>query len=423
MTLLPGWEEKIRQAPRRSPRQPVRIPLSAAKLSQQIQIVETSGDADQMAQFVYETPVSYIGIDTEYRFMADTPIRLNGKKEWWDIRSVQPFCLAFAVVSDVAIVRYVIDLRLTDLLPFIQRVIDLPVPFVCHHAQSELFVLWQLGLHEPRLVWDTLLAERALQLGKKAFRTRPSGDSECEEIQRQEAAEEAYTKGLGLDAVADRYEVPISRSTTKQRLQESFLTKPFVESLTTEELDYCAEDAEITARIREPQRVMCDRAGICEILDRVIMPWNVTTAEIRWTGVEFDRSKCRLFCEASEDLQEKIAAELTQFGINNPASSRQIAAFLERYKLTDHFPKTTSGQICTSDRFLEAREHLHSAIPLVRRYRKIRILAKDPAVTGLIKAVDGRVHTDFIVLGAESGRTQSRTPNLMGIGRHFRPLV
>ncbi len=423
MKMLSGWKEKIEQAPPSPSPRPVRIPLSAAKLSRQVQFIETSDEAERMVQFVYEAPVSYIGMDTEYRFAADAPIPLNGKKEWRDIRSIQPFCLAFAVVGDRTIVNFAIDLRVANLLPFIQRVLDLPVPFVCHHAQSELFVLWQLALREPRIVWDTLLAERALRLGKKTFRARPSGISECEEIQNQTAAEEAYTQGLGLDAVASRYKVSVSRSATKQRQQESFLTKPFDEPLTDEELRYCAEDAEITAQIREPQRVACDRAGICEVLDRVLMSWNVTTAEIQWMGVKFDRPKCKLFREASEDLQGKIAAELNQFGINNPGSSHQVAAFLERSGLAGHFPKTTSGQVSTSDRLLETREHIHPAFPLIRRFRKIRILAKDPAVTGLIEGTDGRIHTDFAVLGAESGRTQSRTPNLMGIGRHFRPLV
>lgn len=423
MKLFPGWNEKIEQAPPAPSPRPVRIRLSPAKLSRQVQIIETFDEAETMVQFVYETPVSYIGIDTEYRFAADAPIPLNGKKEWQDIRSVQPFCLAFAVVSDAAIVNFAIDLRVTYSRPFIQRVLDLPVPFVCHHAQSELFVLWQLGLNEPRTVWDTLLAERALRLGKKTFRARLRGNSEYEQIHNQKAAEETYSKGLGLDAVAERYEIPVSRSATKRRLQKSFLTKPINEPLTREELHYCAEDAEITAQIREPQRMAADRAGICEILDHVMMPWNVTVSETQWTGVKFDRSKCRLFREASEDLQGKIAAELAQFGIDNPGSSQQIAAFLKRRGLAEHFPKTALGQVSTSDRLLEAREHIHPAIPLVRRFRKIRILAKDPAVTGLIEGADGRIHTDFAVLGAESGRTQSRTPNLMGIGRHFRPLV
>lgn len=72
-----------------------------------------------MVQYAYETPVSYIGIDTEFRFAADTPIRLNGNKQWRDIRSVQPFCLVFAVVSEAVIVRFAVDLRLTNLLSFI----------------------------------------------------------------------------------------------------------------------------------------------------------------------------------------------------------------------------------------------------------------------------------------------------------------
>jgi len=424
MKLLPGWQSKIDQSKKQPPRRPLRVPLSSRKLSREIQIIRDVGDADRMVQFAYEERVSYISMDTEFRFEADAPILLKGKKWWRDIRSVQPFCLAFAVVGTDVVVRFALDLRLKDLLPAIQAVLDLPVPYVCHYAPAELVVLWRLGFREPRVIWDTLLAEKALCLGRRPTRAQePALGELAEEIRKHEEAKEVNKRYFGLDAVARRHGIPVTRSSVKHSLQESFLTKPFDEPLTDEELQYCAEDAEITALIREPQRVACDRTGICEVLDGVLMPWNVTAAEIKWTGVKFDWDKCQKFCLASVDLQSRIAHELNLFGIDNPSSPRQIAGLIEREQLADHFPRTNSGQVCTSDKWLEIREHLHPAFPLVRRYRKIRILAEDPAVTGLIEGTDGRVHADIVVLGADSGRTQSNTPNLMGIGRPFRPLV
>lgn len=421
MKVLPGWEEKIRKAPRRRPRRRVRVPLSAAKLSMQLQIIDSVDDAARMVQLVYETPVSCIGMDTEFRFVSPCPIRLSGKKEWRDIRSIQPFCLAFVVCADKADVRYAVDLRRHDLLESVQQVLDLPVPFVCHYAPVELFVLWKLALREPRLVWDTHIAERALTLGLDRPRNQREDDAEA--ARQDEVTKEEREFRLNLDSVADRYGIDVHRGHAKHRTQTSFLTKPFDEPLTDQELSYCADDAEIAAKIREPQRLMCDRSGICEIVDRVIMPWTVTAAEVRWTGVEFDRSKCQRFREASEDIQAKIAIELSQYGIANPGSSVQISDFLNRAKLSGNFPNTETGQVCTSDRYLKAREHVHPAIRLIRQYRKVRVLANDPAVAGLIQGADGRVHADFVVLGADSGRTQSRTPNLMGIGRPFRPLI
>ena len=106
-------------------------------------------------------------------------------------------------------------------------------------------------------------------------------------------------ESLSLDATAARYGIVIPRFGAKAALQSSFLTKPLDAPLTQAEAEYCAADAQLTAAIRGPQRVACDQAGICEILDGVVMPWNVTAAEIEWTGVLFDRDKCRTFLDAS----------------------------------------------------------------------------------------------------------------------------
>ena len=70
-------------------------------------------------------------------------------------------------------------------------------------------------------------------------------------------------------------------------------------ALTQTEVDYCAADAQTTAAIRGAQRIACDRAGIGEALDRVVMPWTVTAAEIEWVGVWFDRAQCQAFLDAS----------------------------------------------------------------------------------------------------------------------------
>ena len=118
-----------------------------------------------------------------------------------------------------------------------------------------------------------------------------------------------------------------------------------------------------------------------------------------------------------------IAGQLQQHGIANPGSVPQLVSFLRRTAWPSHFPRTKTGSPCTADAVLKEREDLHPALRLVRQWRKVRQLAKDPAVRGLLDAADGRVHAEFRVLEADTGRTQSRRPNLMGLGRVFRPLV
>ena len=320
--------------------------------------------------------------------------------------------------------RFVVDLRVASLLTLVQEVLDLPVPFACHHAKAELFALWSLGLREPRLVWDTLLAEKALRLGRCPLRARArraEDDAEAARLKRAAAAEEA--ESLALERTAARYGITVPSRGAKATLQASFLTKPLEAPLTQTEVDYCAADAQATAAIREPQRAACDRAGILEALDRVVMPWNVTAAEIEWTGVLYDRDKCQFLLDSSSRVRERLGAELACLGIANPNSPEQLAGVLEAAGLGRYFPRTETGRLSTRDRVLEERERLHPAIPSVRRWRRLGQLASDPAVLGLITGADGRVHANFQVLGADSGRTQASRPNLMGIGKAFRPLV
>jgi DNA polymerase-1 len=424
--LLPGWKDRIEAAERAtaatSPAP--RAHLARCWLAGETHFVQTVDEAEILVQAAYESPVSWIGMDAEFRFLHDSPIVLQRGVEWRDIRSLRPFCLGLAIVSGEQALRFVVDLRRPEIHPPLQAVLDLPVAFACHHAKSELFVLRSLNLREPGLVWDTLLAERALRLGRSPLRARcREADEEGEAARLKRDAEAEENDSLSLDRTADRYGVAAPRAGAKAALQGSFLTKDFDAPLTRAEIEYCADDAQLAAAIRAPQRAACDRAGILEVLDRVIMPWTATAAEIEWTGVRFDRDKCRTLLEGSARARDRIAVELAPHGIENPGSTEQLARFLEAEGLDRHLPRTRTDRPSTRDSVLEDREGWHPAIPLVRRWRKLRQLTSDPAVLGQITGCDGRVHAELVVLGADTGRTQSRRPNLMGLGKAFRPLV
>src|SRR5512135_1921808 len=134
-----------------------------------------------------------------------------------------------------------------------------------------------------------MLAEKALRLGRCPLRARArraEDDAEAARLKRAAAAEE--TESLALERTAARYGIIVPSRGAKATLQSSFLTKPLDAPLTQTEVDYCAVDAQTTAAIREPQRAACDRAGILEALDRVVMPWNVTATETEWVGVPVD---------------------------------------------------------------------------------------------------------------------------------------
>ena len=424
--LLPGWKERIETAHRStvaSTPMP-RPPLARPWLMSSVHFVQTVEEADALVQTAYENPVSWIGMDTEYRFEHADPIHLRRGVEWRDIRSIRPFCIAFAIVSGESVIRFVVDLRKPELGPHIQKVLDLHVAFATHHAKSEEFVFSSLGLRAPRIIWDTFIAELALRLGTSVARRKVhEADDDVEAIRFRQVADAEDADSLKLDHTAARYGVAIVRPRAKAALQGSFLTKAIHAPLEQIEIEYCSSDAELAAAIRAPQRAACDRAGILGVLDQVIMPWVQTAAEMEWNGVNLDREKCQALLDGSARARKRIATELVRHGIANPNSTQQLAQLLKNTGLDRHFPKTSTGQPCTSDSVLEARERMHPAIPVVRQWRKLRQLSSDPAILGEIRGCDGRVHAEFRVLGADTGRTQARRPNLMGLGKVFRPLV
>ena len=95
--LLPGWRERIESARGAGPALPLPPPLGRT-ISPVAYILSRTAAGPALVQAAYESPVTCIGIDTEYRFDRDHPIRLRGDYEWYDIRSVRPFCLAFAII-------------------------------------------------------------------------------------------------------------------------------------------------------------------------------------------------------------------------------------------------------------------------------------------------------------------------------------
>ena len=78
--------------------------------------------------------------------------------------------------------------------------------FVGHFLKVELFCLWQLGIPEPRILWDTGVHERAQSLGirHKRYTRAPSADFADE----SRAKEEAYALNqfnLALVSTCHRY--------------------------------------------------------------------------------------------------------------------------------------------------------------------------------------------------------------------------
>ena len=100
----------------------------------------------------------------------------------------------------------------------------MPIPFVGHFVKAELFCLWQLGLPDPRSVWDTWVYEKARYLGIYHPRYKlPKDADEADSAHAKEEVNEDEKFSNSLVATCLRYRVPYAFVKEKERLQKSFL--------------------------------------------------------------------------------------------------------------------------------------------------------------------------------------------------------
>ncbi len=426
--LAPGWVTPVRAAgkARASAAAGVTVPKAPRFFANGVSYVADEAGAGRVLDFARQRGLSHVGFDTEFRY--DRPgVVIDRKHTAHDPRSVRPLLLSLALAEPGeggagALYLFVVDLRRPAVLPALAELLRLPVPFVAHFARAELFCLWQLGLPEPRILWDTWVHEKAVHLGlhHKRYGAGRVAD-EAEEAQARELAEDDQEFSLALPATCLRHGVPHPFATEKGRLQRSFLEHADGEPFSDEQVAYAAADAEAAACLYLPQVLEAGREGLLQHLTALEMPWVITTARMGWRGVRVDQEKCRAVNAACERHLAALRPRLEQFGVGNVRSHKQLSEFFARLGLLELFRR--EGKITFDKEQLEAVQDRHPAIPLIRAARRILDLQKEKVLSGELVGADGRVHPDYRQLGTHTGRQSSRWPNVMGLGRIFRPLV
>ena len=273
---LPGWQEKteaaVRPCPRRYPSTPLAINLAGR--------VHFVVDADQGREMVQAaTRVGLLdGIDTEYRFSHDQPISSTATSG-----ARHPHSPTICVRSSS------FQMSNTPLCcqPRSRRTSASGAgrarpacPVVAHYARSELFVLWSLGLREPRVLGH-VLAEKAL-----SWAGRPGTGSRASQVD-EEALRSRRRPMPRRSSHCPYTELPPvtvfqSSKFGQGRLQSSFLTKPVDEPLTRTK-SVIGGGAQLWRRSAD-HRGRLRPGWNLETLDRVVSPG--TSRSPRSSGAE-----------------------------------------------------------------------------------------------------------------------------------------
>jgi DNA polymerase-1 len=294
--------------------------------------------------------------------------------------------------------------------------------FVGHSLRSGLFCLRKLDLPWPRKVWDLEVAERAFALGKNhpRYRTGPTADV-AERARADEEADAEDEFNGSLNTLCLKHGVPHPLGGDENRVRASFLDHPDGAVFTDEQVRFVAGEAEAAARLYLPQFQAAALNNTLDHLVTVEMPFVLTAAEVAWIGARYDRDKCRVVAETSRRHLAVLEAKLRAFGLENHRSDHEVESLMRRLGLLDLFKK--DGGYSFDRHQLSLFLDRHEAIRLLHAARRVSDLLGQKVLTGELEGSDGRVHPRYRQLGAHTGRLTSRNPNIMGLGRVFRPLV
>jgi DNA polymerase-1 len=223
----------------------------------------------------------------------------------------------------------------------------------------------------------------------------------------------------GMDELSERYlgHKPISfkEVTGTGKSQKTFAQVPLDKAT-----EYAAEDADVTLRLWQhlkPKLRTAEVTTVYETLERPLVP---VLAAMEQAGVKVDR---QMLSRLSADFAQRMAGLEAQaheqagreFNIGSP---KQLGEILFDEMNLPGGKKTKTGAWQTDADVLEELADQGHALPRTivdwRTLSKLRSTYTE-ALQAAIKPETGRVHTSYMMAGAQTGRLSSTDPNLQNI--------
>ena len=130
--------------------------------------------------------------------------------------------------------------------------------------------------------------------------------------------------------------------------------------------------------------------------------------DVEYATAEFDKAMKTL-----ASLENKA---LREYGVDNIASTQQIADALFTFGKLKCTTFTEKGNICLDETALQKYEH--PLVDMVLEHRQLAKITNTYLAAILQKSHDGRLHSSLKQVGARTGRFSSADPNLQNIPRN-----
>ncbi len=224
--------------------------------------------------------------------------------------------------------------------------------------------------------------------------------------------------GHGMDELADRYLdhrcIPIKELIGSGKSQITFDRVPIDDATR-----YAAEDADVTLRLWLTFRPQLHQARVTRVYETLERPLVPVLARMERRGVLVDRDvlarMSNAFAQKMAMLEEEIhdlAGE--RFNVGSP---KQLGEILFDKMGLEGGKRGKTGAYTTSADVLEdlATEHdLPARVLDWRQLSKLKSTYTD-SLQDHINPETGRVHTSYVIAGANTGRLASTDPNLQNI--------
>ena len=224
--------------------------------------------------------------------------------------------------------------------------------------------------------------------------------------------------GHGMDTLSERYldhtPIPIKPLLGSGKQAITFDKVPIEEATA-----YAAEDADITLRLWQRFKPRLHRARVTTVYETLERPLVPVLAEMEMHGISVDRDTLSRMSNAFAQKMAALEAEIHELAGEsfNVGSPKQLGEILFDKLGLEGGKRGKTGAYATGADVLEdlATEHeLPARVLDWRQIAKLKSTYTD-ALQDHINPETGRVHTSYVIAGANTGRLASTDPNLQNI--------
>jgi len=225
--------------------------------------------------------------------------------------------------------------------------------------------------------------------------------------------------GHGMDTLSERYldhtPIPIKPLLGSGKSARTFDLVPIDEAV-----PYAAEDADITLRLWQTLKPRLHAAKVTRVYERLERPLVPVLAEMEMHGVKVDRDTLSRMSNAFAQKMAGLEAEIHALAGRsfNVGSPKQLGEILFDEMSLEGGKKGKTGAYATGADVLEDLAAMGHELPARvldwRGLSKLKSTYTD-ALQEHINPGTGRVHTSYLIAGANTGRLASSDPNLQNI--------